>query len=246
MLEQPTLDKLKSLRLHGFAQAWTEQSKSKKIREMDFDDRVGLLVDAEMLARENRRLTRNLQAAKLKLSNACIEDIDYKPERKLDKPIVRQLATCEWIKDSQNIVITGCTGVGKTYLACALAQQACRRGYKALYRRFSRLFDELTLARAEGSYVRLLERWAKIDVLLIDDWGLVPLKAAERRDLNEILEDRYGTRSTIITSQMPTSKWHDYIGDPTTADAICDRILNNAHRLKLSGPTRRKDPKLAI
>ena len=203
-------------------------------------ERLGLLVDAEWSARHNKRLARNLREAKLKFPNACIEDVDFPPRRQLDKTVVRQLATCKWIENHQSIVITGATGVGKTYLACALAQHAIRKNYRAAYRRLSRLFDELALARADGSYVRLLAQLARTDVLVLDDWGMTPIREAERRDLNEIMEDRWGNRSTIVTSQIPVAKWHDHIGDPTTADAVCDRILNNAQRIVLKGPSRRK------
>ena len=168
---------------------------------------------------------------------------DYPARRELDKAVIRQLATCRWI-DEHQVLVTGATGTGKSFVACALAHQACRKGYRALYRRASRLFHELTLARADGSYVRLLGQLARMDVLLIDDFALAPLQDQERRDLLEILEDRYGTRSTIITSQLPPTQYHDYIGEPTLADAICDRLLHNAHRIVLQGPSRRKEDKL--
>jgi DNA replication protein DnaC len=200
--------------------------------------------DVEWRARENKRLTRALQDAKLKLSQACLEAIDYPARRELDKAVIRQLATCRWVAEHQGILITGMTGTGKSFLACALAHQACRKGYRALYRRASRLFHELTLARADGSYIRLLAKLARPDVLLIDDFALAPLQDQERRDLLEILEDRYGTRSTIITSQLPPTQYHDYIGEPTLADSICDRLLHNTHRIVLKGPSRRKEGKL--
>jgi DNA replication protein DnaC len=240
MLNEPTLDKLKQLRLGAFAQAWLAQQADPESASLGFDDRLGLLVDAEWSARHNKRLSRNLREAKLKFPNACIEDVDFPPRRQLDKATIRQLATCQWIENHQAIVITGATGVGKTYLACALAQQAIRKNYRAAYRRLSRLFDELALARADGSYVRLLAQIARTDVLVLDDWGMTPIREPERRDLNEIMEDRWGNRSTVVTSQIPVANWHDHIGDPTTADAVCDRILNNAHRLVLKGPSRRK------
>ena len=240
MLNEPTLDKLKELRLGAFAEAWLAQQADPESASLGFDERLGLLVDAEWSARHNKRLARNLREAKLKFPNACIEDIDFPPRRQLDKTVVRQLATCKWIENHQSIVITGATGVGKTYLACALAQHAIRKNYRAAYRRLSRLFDELALARADGSYVRLLAQLARTDVLVLDDWGMTPIREAERRDLNEIMEDRWGNRSTIVTRQMPVAKWHDHIGDPTTADAVCDRILNNAQRIVLKGPSRRK------
>jgi DNA replication protein DnaC len=240
MLNEPTLNKLKELRLGAFAEAWLSQQAEPESASLGFDERLGLLVDAEWSARHNKRLSRNLREAKLKFPNACIEDVDFPPRRQLDKAVLRQLATCQWIETHQSIVITGATGVGKTYLACALAQHAIRKNYRAAYRRLSRLFDELALAKADGSYVRLLAQLARTDVLVLDDWGMTPIREAERRDLNEIMEDRWGNRSTIVTSQIPVAKWHDHIGDPTTADAVCDRILNNAHRVVLKGPSRRK------
>lgn len=241
MLNEPTMTKLAQMKLNGMSEAWQEQQANADTGQLSFDERFALLVDAEALHRENRRLTRYLREAKLKISNACIEDIDYTARRQLDRSLVRQLATCKWIHEQQNITICGPTGVGKTYMACALAQQACRKGYRAVYKRASRFFDELHLARADGTYQNLLTRLARMDVLVIDDWGLTPMKAAERRDLLEVLEDRYATRSTIMTSQLPTSKWHEHIGDPTLADAICDRILHNTHKLLLKGPSRRKE-----
>ena len=210
---------------------------------LDFDERFGLLVDAEWLDRQNKRLVRNLREAKLRLSDACIEGIDYPARRKLDKAVIRGLASCTWIHEHHNVVITGPTGVGKTYIACALAQQACRKGYRALYRRVPRIFDEILLVRADGTYPRWLAKVARFDVVVLDDWGLVPLAESERRDLLEIMEDRYGNRSTILTSQMPVAQWHDQVGDPTIADAFCDRLLHNAHRIELHGPSRRQEKK---
>jgi DNA replication protein DnaC len=240
MLKEPTMEKLKALRLDAMAAGWVEQQKSTDIAKLAFDERFSLLVDAECLFRENRRLGRLLKEAKLKIGEACIEDIDYPARRELDKAVVRQLATCRWVQEHQNVTVTGATGVGKTYVACALAQHACRRGYSAIYRRASRLFDELTMARADGSYARLLGKLARTDILVIDDWGLTPSRDTERQDLLEILEDRYGSRSTIMSSQIPRDKWHDYLGDATVADAILDRIIHNAHKVVLNGPSRRK------
>jgi len=241
MLLQQTLEKLQLLNLLAMAAAWTEQQKSTDLGSLTFDERFTFLVDAEWMHRENKRLTRCLKDAKLRLAGACVEDIDFHARRDLDKAQVRQLATCKWVDEHQNVLITGATGTGKTYLACALAQQACRKGRRALYRRSSRLFDELTLARADGTYSRLLDKLARVDVLVVDDWGLVPVKDADRHDLFEILEDRYGNRSTILTSQLPPAKWHDHLADPTLADAILDRLVHNAHRLVLKGPSRRKE-----
>jgi DNA replication protein DnaC len=244
MLTTPTLDKLHGLRLPAMARAWEDQQQQADVATLAFDERFGLLVDAEWLARENKRLARALREAKLKLPQACVEDIDYPARRELDKAVVRQLATCRWIAEHQNVLVTGATGTGKSFLACALAQQACRRGYRAYYRRASRLFDDLRLARADGTYGRVLARLARLDVLVVDDWGLAPVQDQERRDLLEILEDRYGSRSMIVTSQLPPAQWHDHLGEPTVADAICDRLLHNAHRLVLKGPSRRKEAKL--
>ena len=233
MLNAPTLDKLHALKLDALAAAWTEQQHQADLTALAFDERLGLLVEAEWLARENKRLGRALQEAKLKLAHACIEAIDYPARRELDKAVIRQLATCRWIEEHHNVILVGATGTGKSFIACALAHQACRKGYRAAYRRASRLFQELALARADGTYVRLLTKLARLDVLLIDDWALAPVQDAERRDLLEILEDRYGVRSTIITSQLPPAQWHDYLSDATLADAICDRLLHNAHRIVL-------------
>jgi DNA replication protein DnaC len=241
MLTQPTMEKLYGLHLNALATAWQEQQNQPDVLTMSFDERLGLLVDAEWLARENARVARNMREAKLRISQASLEDVDFAPKRELEKPLVRQLANCRWVDDNQNIIVTGMTGTGKTYLACALAHAAIRKGHRAVYRRAPRLFEELALAHADGSFHALLKRFAKVDVLVIDDWGLAPLKDAERRDLLEILEDRHGARSTIITSQLPTTKWHDQLGDPTVADAICDRVLHRAHRLVLKGPSRRKE-----
>lgn len=244
MLSPPTMEQLQALKLAAMAAAWTAQQQDAQASQLSFDERFGLLVDAEWLARENARLTRTLKTAKLKLSQACLEALDYPARRELDKALVRQLATGRWIAEHHHLLITGATGTGKTFVACALAHQACRQGYRALYWRVSRLFHALALARADGTYTRLLAKLARVDVLVLDDFALTPLQEAERRDLLEVLEDRYGTRSTIVTSQMPPSHWHEAIGDPTLADAICDRLLHNSHRLVLKGPSRRKEETL--
>ena len=245
MLSPPTMEQLQALKLFALAAAWTAQQQEPAVSALSFDERFGLLVDAEWLARENARLAWALKAAKLKLSQAAVEAIDYPARRELDKALIRQLTTGRWIAEHQHVLITGATGTGKTFLACALAHQACRQGARALYWRVSRLFHALALARADGTYTRLLSKLARVDVLVLDDLALVPLQDAERRDLLEVLEDRYGTRSTIVTSQVPPAHWHEAIGDPTLADAICDRLLHNSHRLVLKGPSRRKEEKLA-
>ncbi|MGQ0722050.1 MAG: IS21-like element helper ATPase IstB [Candidatus Eiseniibacteriota bacterium] len=241
MLTEPTVEKLRTLHLDAMAQGYLEQTQKPDIAELPFNDRFGLLVDAEYLARENKRLSRRLREAKLRLTQACVEDVDYAPKRELDKATFRQLATCRWVQEHLNVLITGSAGTGKSYLACALANRACRQGYRALYCRASRLFDELLLARATGTHLRLLAKLARMDVLVIDDWGLKPFTDQERLDLLEILEDRYGSRSTIITSQLAPNKWHERLGEPTIADAILDRLLHGAYKIALKGPSKRKE-----
>ena len=240
MLTEPTTEKLKTLHLYAMAGAWIAQRADPSFGEIDFDARFSLLVDAETLARDNKRIARLLHDAKLRIPGACIEDIDTSAKREIERSLVKTLATGRWIADHQNVLITGMTGVGKTYVACALAQLGCRTGFRALYRRTPRLFEELGLAHADGTYTRLLQKLSKIDVLVLDDWGLAPLTDVQRRDVLEIMDDRHGARSTIFASQLPVGKWHDHLGDPTIADAVLDRVVHNAHRINLKGPTRRK------
>jgi len=240
MLNHPTLDKLEALRFNGMAKALTEQMALPDIEQLGFEERLGLLIDREMTEREDRRLTARLRQAKLRQS-ACVEDIDFRQPRGLDKSLVRDLCQCQWVKKNLNILITGPTGVGKTWLACALAQQACREGYRVLYLRLPKLLQALPIAKGDGSYVKLLTRLARIEVLILDDWGLSKLVAEQRRDLLEILEDRYDSRSTIVTSQLPVESWHDSIGDPTLADAILDRLVHNAYKINLKGESMRKN-----
>jgi DNA replication protein DnaC len=241
MLTEQTVDRLHHLRLAAMAEAYLAQQRDPAAASLSFDERLGMLVDAEQLARENRALRRRLKEAKLKMSHACLEDLDYSG-RKLDRPWMRQLATCRWVAEHQNLLSTGATGVGKTFVACALGQQACRHGHRVIYRRIPRLFPELLLAQGDGTYPTVLARFARVDVLILDDWGLVGLKEVQRQDLLEILDDRDGNRSTIITSQLPIDRWHEHLGDPTLADAILDRVVHRAHRVALTGPSRRKAP----
>ena len=240
MLNHPTLDKLHELRFIGMAKALTDQMALPDIDELSFEERLGLLVDREVTEREDRRLTTRLRQAKLK-QNACIEDIDFKQSRGLDKSLILDLAQCQWIKKHLNLLITGPTGVGKTWVACALAQKACREGFTSLYLRLPRLLQELPIAKGDGTYTRLMNRLAKVDVMILDDWGLSKLIAEQRRDLLEILEDRHDTRSTIVTSQLPLDQWHHIIGDPTLADAILDRLVHNAYKINLKGESMRKN-----
>jgi DNA replication protein DnaC len=240
MLQEPTLEKLHELRLAIMAEAWQQQQKDAKIGALSFDERFALIVDAEHQARDNRRLTRLLKDAQLRIPQACVEDVASSPTRGLEKAMLRQLASCSWVTEHLNVLITGGTGVGKSYLACALGQSACRKALRVTYRRVPRLLDELALARAEGSHARLLAKLAKFDVLVLDDWGLGTPKDSQRHDLLEVIEDRYGRVSTVVTSQLPVGKWHEWIGDPTMADAILDRLVNNAYKVDLKGPSRRR------
>lgn len=240
MTNEVTEEKLRAMRLTGMLSAWNEQRATPKSDELGFDERFGLLVDAEELCRETRRLGRTLKQAKLKVTGACVEGIECTAKRGLDRAVIRQLATCRWVAETQNLSITGATGTGKTYLACAFANQACRKGYRALYRRMPALFQELRLARADGTHPRVMARLAKVNVLVIDDFGIAPLTDFDRQDFLELLDDRYDTGSVIISGQLPPERWHEYIDDPTLADAICDRVLHRTHKIKLSGPSRRK------
>ena len=240
MLEQPMLEKLLAMRLHGMADALKAQQQDPAMRELSFLERLGMLVDQQWNWRENQALQRRLKAAKLR-GNTCVEDIDYRASRGLDKSVIRALTQeSSWVGRHENIFVLGPTGVGKSYIASALAQKACRDGYSVFSTRAAALFRDLNLARADGSLRTMLARLARTDVLVIDDWAMAPLTEAERRDFWEICEDRFEARSMILTSQLPLSKWHEQIGDPTLADGILDRIVHNAHRIEMRGDSMRK------
>ena len=232
MLIQPTLDKLNALKLNGMAIALSDQMTHSAAQGLAFEERLALLLDRESLYRENRRMTRLEQLAQFK-QRAALEDLNYRDRTGLDRSQIATLAACDWIRANQNVLIHGATGSGKSFLACALGHQACRNGLSVLYVRAPRLFEELTLCHADGSFRKRLAAIAKISVLIIDDFAIAPIGPRERNDLLELIDDRVGTKSSILTSQLPIEDWHDYIGDPTLADAILDRILHRSHRIHL-------------
>lgn len=234
MMLEITLGKLNQLKLYGMTEALTEQTQAAMYAGLPFEERLSLLVDREMTVRDNRRLSNLLRGARLRYSNACPEEIDFRTPRGLSKEVIVSLMQNGWVKGKQNVIITGPTGSGKTFIACALANSACRSGHSAHYIRLPRLLQELHIARGDGSYGKLLTRLAKYAILVIDDWGLAKLGDKERRDILEVLEDRHGISSTIVASQIPTDKWHDTIGDPTIADAVLDRLVHNAHMITMS------------
>lgn len=239
MLTAPTVDKLYELNLTGMAQALREQLERADFQALTFEDRLGMLVDREAQDRENRRLQRYLKAARLR-ANASVEDLDFHRPRGLDRSVVLSLADAQWVDAHRNLLIVGPTGAGKTFVACALAQAAIRRGHSSLYLRSPRMLSDLALARGDGRLPRLMTAWAKVGVLVIDDLALRPLTAEQAADLLEVIEDRYHLRSTIVTSQLPVSEWHDSLGEPTVADAILDRLVHNAHRIELRGESMRR------
>lgn len=239
MLTQPTLDRMNAMKMFFMVDAFQRQLATTQSSALNFEERLGLLIDAEWSGREQRKLDQRLRTARLRHS-ASIEDIDFKAHRGLSRDLVLSLGRGDWLRERQNLLITGPTGVGKSYLACAFAERACRSGFTALYLRAPRLYQELAVSRGDGSYGRLLARLTRTQLLIIDDWGLAPLKDQERRDLLEVVEDRYERASTLITSQLPIKAWHEVIGDATLADAICDRLVHCAHRLELKGPSLRE------
>lgn len=238
MLKNATVDKMLALRLAALADAFQAQLSRPEFAELDFAERVGLLIDAEWTAREQRTQTSRLKAARLR-HEACLEDIDWSVPRGLDRSVVLSLGTCGFIHDRRNLLITGSTGTGKSFLACAFAERACRSGFTAYYVRAPRLYHDLAVSRADGSYGRLLQKLTRTDLLVIDDWGLAPLKDTERRDLLEVVEDRHQRSSTLITSQLPTKAWYEAIGEPTLADAICDRLIPGAYKIDMKGRSMR-------
>ncbi len=239
MLKEQTIDTMNAMKLTGMVEALQLQLGSSEYARMSFDDRLGLLIDSEYQAREQRKLSRRLRAAKLRFP-ASLEDVDFRQPRGLDRQTVLSLGGCGFIQNKNNLIVTGPTGIGKTYLACAFVERACRRGYTAAYLRMPRLLQQIAVARGDGSYVRILDRLARLDLLAIDDWLLAPLRDGERRDLVEVIEDRSERASTLVASQLPMKDWHASIGDPNLADSICDRLLQGAHKLELKGVSMRR------
>ncbi len=240
MMLNQTIEKLISMHLNGMAEALKEQVSQGDVSELSFEERVGLLVDREWSHREERRLRRRLQSARLKQS-ACVENIDYRNHRGLDKKVIYDLITCRWIRAGRNLILTGPTGIGKSWIACALGEKACREGYTVQYARIPRLIHELCIARADGSFLKTLTRLAKIDLLILDDWALAPIEGQAQHDILEVIDDRVGKRSIIVTSQLPVEKWHDMVQDPSTSDAIMDRLLSKATNINLKGGSLRRE-----
>lgn len=238
MLAQQTMEKLRSLRLNGFAQLYEEQLQRGDVAHLSFDDRLGLMVERECVARDEKRTNRRLKEAHLK-QPACTEDINYRSHRGLDRGVMQDLSTCRWIRAKRNLLVTGSTGTGKTWLACAFANKACREGLSSYYARVPRLIHELSIARIDGSYLKLLAKLARMDLLVLDDLGLCPLEHEAQQSLLEVIDDRSGNRSTLVTSQLPVDKWYETFADPTIADALLDRLLGNAQQLKLKGKSLR-------
>jgi len=242
MLSNPTLEKLTELKLHGMVGSMREQLSDDEYKDLTFEERLGIMIDKEMLERQNRRLKTRMSQSKMRL-RACMEDIDYKVRRGLDKPLFKSLATCKWIHDHLNVIITGPCGVGKSFIACALGHRTCMNGLRVLYVRATRLIENLAIAHGDGRYHKLLDKLAKTDVLIIDDWGLSTLDDQASRDFLEIFDDRHDLRSTIIVSQLPVDSWHETIKNPTLADAILDRVIHNAYKIELKGDSMRKKRK---
>ena len=241
MLNNQTLETLNELKLAGMAAAYRQQLEQPAMHELSFDERFAMLVSMEATERENRKQTRLLRLAKLRQPGACVEDIDFRHPRGLERSRTAALSTCDFVRARQNLHITGPTGTGKSWLACAFGNSACRQGLSVRYERVPRLLESLHIARGDGSLGKKLQALAKVELLVLDDFGLKPLVQSEKHDLLEIIEDRHGLRSTLLTSQLPIKSWHEYLNDPTVADALLDRLLNNAHRLELRGESLRKN-----
>jgi DNA replication protein DnaC len=242
LLNEHTLEQLRTLRLDGMVYALHDPASASAAASLPFEERLALLVQREVDWRDGKRLTKLLKAARLKVSGACIEDIDWRASRGLDRALITALAGGDWLRHGRNVLITGATGVGKTWLACALAQQAARLGFTVLYARAPRLLEELRVAHGDGSFGRRLTQLARIDLLALDDFAIAPITPGERNDLLELLDDRVGSRATLITSQLPVNAWHAWLDDPTLADAILDRIVHAAHRIALKGNKSMRDP----
>jgi len=239
MLVNQTVEKLRAMRLNGLAGGYLRQMSQVGIQDLSFEDRLAMLVEDEWMARLNRKQARLLREAKFR-DTACLEDIDYSHPRKLDKSLVTRLATGTWLREHQNLIIAGPTGVGKTYLACALGNLACRLHYPVRYYRMPRLFSEIVLSRANGSYIDLLDSLRKIRLLILDDWGLAPMTETESREILDVIDDRVNTASTIIAGQISPQHWHQIISDPTVADAVIDRLIHNSHIMEIDGDSMRK------
>ena len=239
MLTHPTHERLNTLGLTGMAKAFEEQRRSPDLDALSFEERIGLLVDREAAERDTKRLTTRLKFAALRQS-ACVEDVDLRTPRGIDRAVFARLVAGDWIDRNENLLVTGATGLGKSWLACALGHKACRDNRSVLYTRLPRLIDELALAKGDGRIAARMKSLARVDLLILDDWGLEPLDGNARHHLLEILEDRYGSRSTLVTSQLPVARWHEMIGDPTYADAILDRLVHNAHRIEMAGESMRR------
>lgn len=239
MLMQPAFEKLHAMKLTGMADAIRRQLEDPEAGQLGFEERLAMIIDHQWTWRQNKALVRRMKSAHLK-QEAAIEDVDYRHPRRLDRALIRSLADCQWVVQHQNILVTGPTGVGKSFIACALAQKALRDGFTGMYARAPRLLRDLAVARADGSFGKLLDKIARTDILVVDDWAMAPLADSERRDFLEVCDDRYASRSTILTSQVPLAQWHDQIGDPTIADSILDRLVHNAHRIELHGASMRK------
>jgi len=240
MLTQPTIEKLMAMRLRGMAEAFREQQESADSQQLSFEERLGLLIDRQWNWRQNRALERRLCNGRLQ-GATCVEDIDYRTARGLDRQVVRSLTQeSAWVREHQNLFLIGPTGIGKTWLARAFAQKACRDGYTALFQKATELFRSLATSRADGSHSKLLYHLGRVDLLIVDDWAMAPMTEAERRDFLEICDARYQARSTLLTSQLPVASWHAQIADPTIADSILDRLVHNAHRIEHKGESMRK------